>query len=71
MSVPRPFRAIAYRPDPTAPAGRRREVTGRAAAKTRPGLDRFVAAHGAAGDVVAVSEVLDVLDELDAPDTPA
>lgn len=68
MSVPRPFRAIAYVPDPTGQVtGRTRAVAGRAAAKTRAGLDRFVKRHTEAGHAIDVTEVLDMLDEI--PDT--
>jgi hypothetical protein len=62
VSVPRPYRATAYRPDPTAPKGRRRAVTGHAAAKTNAGLIRFLDAHAAVGDVVDVVIVDDMLD---------
>lgn len=66
MTVARPFRAIAYVPDPTGQVtGRSRAVAGRTAAKTRPGLDRFVDEHLAKGHAVDLTEVLDLLDELD------
>lgn len=48
----RPWRAIAYVPDPVAPNGRRREVAGRAAAATPTGLGAWVARQRAAGNVV-------------------
>lgn len=57
MASARPWRAIAYRPDALAPNGRKREVTGRTAAATRAGLDRFVDQHETAGDVVDVWQV--------------
>lgn len=58
MSSPRPFRAIAFVPDWTAPNGRRRVVAGRVAACTREGLDRWVDAQLAAGNDVDVIEVV-------------
>lgn len=58
---PRPFRAIAYTPDWTSPNGRRRVVAGRTAAVTRAGLDRWIRAHEAKGNVVDVI-VVDALD---------
>lgn len=48
---------MAYKPDATAPNGRTREVTGRAAACTEDGLADFVARHVEAGDVVDLYEV--------------
>lgn len=70
MSRPRPFRAIAFVPDETAPNGRRREVAGRVAACTREGLDAWITRQVAAGNVVDVIEVLDLLDEIP-PDSPS
>lgn len=48
----RPWRAIAYVPDATAPNGRKRAVAGRAAAATPTGLRSFVQRQLAAGNVV-------------------
>jgi hypothetical protein len=58
---------VAYKPDPTAPNGRTREVTGRAAACTEEGLADFVLRHVEAGDVVDLVEVqpFDVFRELE------
>jgi hypothetical protein len=65
VSVPRPWRAIAYRVPPTHEVeGRRRKVVGRTAASSPAGLERFVNAHKANGDEVDVFEVLDLLDEI-------
>lgn len=65
MSVPRPFRAIAYVPDPTGQqTGRSRAVAGRVAAKTRPGLKRFLDEQTGKGNECDVFEILDLLDEL-------
>lgn len=58
MGRPRPFRAIAYRPDWSAPRGRRRVVVGRVAACTREGLDRWIARQQAEGNDVDVLEIL-------------
>lgn len=51
---PRPWRAVAYVPDPTAPNGRRREIAGRASALTEDGLTRFRSSHRRAGHAVDV-----------------
>lgn len=48
---------MAFKPDATAPNGRRREVTGRTAACTREGLQPFVDRHRAVGDVVDILDV--------------
>lgn len=66
----RPFRAVAFIPDPTGQgtAGRKREVAGRAAAKTLDGLIPFITRHEAQGHVVHLEEVLDMLEGLDGPD---
>lgn len=56
----RPWRAIAYAPDWTAPRGRRRVVVGRVAAGSRAGLDRFVNEHRAAGHAVDVIELIPI-----------
>lgn len=55
----RPWRATAFVPDPTGQglAGRKREVAGRAAAKTRDGLARFITRHEAQGHAIDVVEV--------------
>ena len=63
-SRPRPWRAVAFIPDPTAPNGRRREVAARAAATTEEGLARFRLEHRLAGhavDVVRVSDLEELL----------
>lgn len=57
----RPFRAVAYVEDPA--GGRRRLVAGRVAAATRPGLDRFLTEHRAAGHVVEAFELVTLLDD--------
>lgn len=54
----RPWRAVAYVVDPTSPNGRRREVAGRTAARTRDGLDAFVLKHQRLGHPLDVFEVL-------------
>lgn len=54
---PRLWRAVAYKPDPTAPQGRRRVVAGRTSATTPDGLSRFMAAHRSQGHVVDVIQV--------------
>jgi len=64
VSVPRPFRAVAYAPH--VDGGRQREVVGRAAAKSAAGLQRFLDAHAEAGHAVDTLEVLDLLDEIPA-----
>lgn len=65
---------MAYRPDATAPNGRTREVTGRAAACTEDGLADFVLRQVTAGNVVDMHEVqpFDVFrdGELDAAGRP-
>lgn len=55
----RPWRAVAFIPDPTGQglAGRKREVAGRAAAKTEAGLAAFRRRHAALGHAVDVVEV--------------
>lgn len=50
----RPWRAVAYKPDATAPNGRARAVTGQVAACSRVGLRAFVQRQQAAGNVVDV-----------------
>lgn len=71
MSVPRPFRAIAYVPDPTGQeTGRSRRVAGRVAAKSRAGLQRFLDEQASLGHPCDVHEVLDMLDEIPPDDTP-
>lgn len=57
MGRRRPWRAVAYKPEATAPNGRTREVAGRASACTEEGLDNFIASHVLAGNVVDVCEV--------------
>ena len=57
MASSRPFRAIAYAVDWTAPRGRRRVVVGRVAACRREGLDRFLDEHAAAGHATDVIEI--------------
>jgi hypothetical protein len=64
MATGRPWRAIAYRPDPLAPNGRKRDVTGRTSATTEQGLNRFVNQHEAAGDVVDRWRVSTIEDHL-------
>lgn len=51
----RPWRAIAYVPDPTGQGtqGRARAVAGRVSAKTPQGLARFTQTQRAAGNVVS------------------
>lgn len=67
----RPFRAVAYIPDPTGQtaAGRKREVAGRTAAKTLEGLKPFILRHQAQGHIVHLEEVLDMLEGLDEDET--
>lgn len=48
----RPWRAIAYVPDPVGTTGRKRAVAGRAAAATPAGLRAWTARQRAAGNVV-------------------
>lgn len=48
---------MAFKPDATAPNGRRRLVTGRTSACTEDGLQAFIERHEGAGDVVDVLEV--------------
>jgi hypothetical protein len=67
VSRRRPFRAIAYAVDWTAPRGRRRVVVGRVAACERAGLDRFLEAHAAAGHAVDVIEIPELPTEQDPP----
>lgn len=57
MARGRPWRALAFRPDATAPYGRKRELMGRTAACTREGLQAFVSRHEDQGHVVDVLEV--------------
>lgn len=57
MARRRPWRAIAYRPDPTAPNGRKRGVVGRTSACDRGGLQAFIDRQEADGNVVDVIEV--------------
>lgn len=59
---PRPWRATAHRPNPY--GGRRRQLVGRAAARTEDGLARFVDQHSAAGDAVATWRVQALEEEL-------
>lgn len=56
----RPWRAVAFIPDPTGQtlAGRKRVVAGRTSAKTRQGLSRFIARHTEAGHPVDVVQVI-------------
>lgn len=60
----RPWRAVAFVPDPTGQglAGRKRDVAGRASAKTEAGLEAFVTRHRDLGHVVDVCEVLSMFD---------
>ncbi len=60
MARRRPWRAVAWVPDATAPNGRQRLCGGRTAAVTRDGLDRFIESHEGMGQVVEVIEVLDI-----------
>lgn len=60
----RPWRAIAYVVDPTAPNGRRRLVAGRVAAATPDGLTRWLNAHRTAGHAVDVYRVASIEDVL-------
>lgn len=55
----RPWRAIAYQPDPTGQTdrGRKRLVTGRTAARTEAGLAGFRVRQEAQGNVVDVFTV--------------
>lgn len=53
----RPWRAIAYVPDFTAPNGRRRVVAGRVAACTPDGLTAWINRQRQAGNVVDVIRV--------------
>lgn len=55
----RPWRAVAYVPDPTGQteAGRKRIVAGRTSAKTQAGLARFISKHLDAGNVVSTEYV--------------
>lgn len=65
MSVPRPFRAVAYVPDPTGQeTGRSRKVAGHTSAKRRAGLDRFVNDYLGRGNVVELEEVRTLLEEI-------
>lgn len=64
MSRPRPYRAVAFIPDPTAPNGRRRTVAGRTAACSPDGLAAFIAKHTAAGNAVTCFRVLSIEDVL-------
>lgn len=61
----RPWRAVAYVPDATAPHGRRRVVAGRASACTEDGLARFRLEHRRAGHAVDVFRI-DSLEEVGA-----
>jgi hypothetical protein len=65
----KPWRAVAFVPDPTGqtPAGRKRVVAGRAAAKTEAGLARFIARHQDQGHVVDVCHVLALFDQENQP----
>lgn len=56
----RPWRAVAFKPDPTAPNGRKREVTGRTAACTPDGLNGFIRRQTLAGNVVDTLKVLEL-----------
>lgn len=66
----RPWRAIAFVVDPTAPQGRRRTVAGRVAACSPEGLDRFVDRHRDQGNAVDVFEVPELPDEEHAATPP-
>lgn len=57
MARRRPWRAVAFVPDATAPTGRKRELAGRTAACTREGLQPFLDRHVALGHVCDVLEV--------------
>lgn len=48
---------MAFRPDPTAPNGRKRDVVGRTSACTQAGLSGFLRRHQEQGHVVDVLEV--------------
>lgn len=54
MARRRPWRAVAYIPDATAPQGRKREVAGQTAACEQEGLDAFKDRHTEQGHVVDV-----------------
>lgn len=71
MARPRPYRAIAYVPDVTAPNGRRRQVAGRVAACTPEGLEAWIARQTAAGNVVDRLEVHGMFDTLEPVDGPS
>jgi hypothetical protein len=61
----RPWRAVATTPDPATNTGR--AEVGRVAACTEPGLDRFRAAHTAAGHAVTVWEQTSLADVQTSP----
>lgn len=62
----RPWRAIAYVPDPTGQVtGRSRAVAGRVSAKTASGLRRFIARQRAAGNAVDTFRVDTIEDHLE------
>lgn len=66
MSVPRPFRGVAYVVlEQHEVTGRRRPVAARTARASRESLDRWAAEQLAAGRVVDLVEVLDALDLID------
>lgn len=54
MARRRPWRAVAYVPDATAPQGRKRAVAGQTAACTQEGLADFLTRHHEQGHVVDV-----------------
>lgn len=56
---PRPWRAVAYTPEPDADPHEwtRKQVASRTAAKTRKGLDHFIDRHRGAGSLVDVWEL--------------
>lgn len=60
----RPWRAIAYVPDFTAPQGRRRVVAGRVAATTPDGLTAWLNRQRSAGNQVAVFRVSTLEDDV-------
>lgn len=57
--APRPWRAVAYVPVPDADPHEwtRKQVASRTAAKTRAGLERFIAEHRGNGSLIDVWEL--------------
>lgn len=67
MAKPRPWRAIAYRKDWTAPRGRRRVVVGRISACTRDGLDPWIERQRAQGYAI---DIIDTTARIELPEPP-